>query len=1011
MNGGPAKTKIAILGGGVGALAAAFDLTENDPAGDLYDITVYQVGWRLGGKGAVGWTCPTYPTPGFNTEQVQLEHGLHVWGGFYDNAFDLVQRCYDALGDPAPYRNFLDAFTPVDRCWVMDHGTGRWRRWQLTAPPNRRTPGISRYPPTTNALWSRLLSFVTRASRDRRLTAHLDSAAAVVPFQYSDRSIEFARRAQSIASGAGRAQGVLPWQRMRLLGLVDFATQRLHETYFVPHPAVAGGVAYAPNEEFRRIAIMINIGVALLLGMLDAGVLYRGFDCLDDSEWSEWMSVYGAWDMSLKSGLVTGFYDYIFGYDPFGKRMVAAGTSTRAFLRLVFAYKGSLFYKLNVTMGEFLFAPVYQLLVNRGVKFQFFSRIDRLGLSADKKSIEEIHIGVQAYLMDRNTPYQPLIVTPDGMKSWPNRPDYGQLQNGDAIYQRLVSDGQDLESPWNAWGVVDTQTLSRTNGDFDKVILGISLGALGAICADLCNDSPHWGAMVGEVKTCPTLAAQLWLNKPASDYDWPYPDAIVTAFEQPLNTWGNNSQLIDQEAWPSAKPQQLAYFVGNLFPVDDMPRPNARDPFPVTELQGAVQSVAAWMRNDLPILWPGYNPADLALDPYVRVNVNPSDRYVQCVPGSLERRLAPHGSGYDNLFLAGDWVRIGLNAGCIEQAVLGGRAAARAITGVDMNGQYDGDRNSMDDGMVSPPLAALLANLPDVTRLALAGQGSIDARCIVLFVSIDDVIKKLLPPGLTFGPPQTSAAATRGRFPLPPFPPPLPFPIPIGIFPIVLLSSQQKNVRPGFMPFGGLNYLEFAIVLHNIYTNETNTDYNGPYLYMPRILLNSFPAMMIGTTAYGFRKRLARIHRVEDSFLLRNDEGEVSAQFASASLLGQLADFPALPFVQHILEHPTISETTTGEWKWSYLDYHLESASFQSLSGSIDISQGPIQASIMFSGIVGPGNTGPTTLAPLGFRMITDWDITLPAPAGEHDGVLAAPKRLHAAAITSRLMTRLRGRR
>jgi uncharacterized protein with NAD-binding domain and iron-sulfur cluster len=44
MNGGPAKTKIAILGGGVGALAAAFDLTENDPAGDLYDITVYQVG-------------------------------------------------------------------------------------------------------------------------------------------------------------------------------------------------------------------------------------------------------------------------------------------------------------------------------------------------------------------------------------------------------------------------------------------------------------------------------------------------------------------------------------------------------------------------------------------------------------------------------------------------------------------------------------------------------------------------------------------------------------------------------------------------------------------------------------------------------------------------------------------------------------------------------------------------------------------------------------------------------
>ena len=44
------KSRIAILGGGVGSLAAAFDLTEVDPDGELYDITIYQVGWRLGGK-------------------------------------------------------------------------------------------------------------------------------------------------------------------------------------------------------------------------------------------------------------------------------------------------------------------------------------------------------------------------------------------------------------------------------------------------------------------------------------------------------------------------------------------------------------------------------------------------------------------------------------------------------------------------------------------------------------------------------------------------------------------------------------------------------------------------------------------------------------------------------------------------------------------------------------------------------------------------------------------------
>ena len=49
-----ARRKIAILGGGVAALSAAFELTEQDPLHQLFDITVYTIGWRLGGKGAVG---------------------------------------------------------------------------------------------------------------------------------------------------------------------------------------------------------------------------------------------------------------------------------------------------------------------------------------------------------------------------------------------------------------------------------------------------------------------------------------------------------------------------------------------------------------------------------------------------------------------------------------------------------------------------------------------------------------------------------------------------------------------------------------------------------------------------------------------------------------------------------------------------------------------------------------------------------------------------------------------
>jgi uncharacterized protein with NAD-binding domain and iron-sulfur cluster len=981
------KSKIAILGGGVGALAAAFDLTEVDPDGKLYDITIYQVGWRLGGKGAVGWTCKDYPTPGFEDERVQLEHGLHVWAGFYDNAFDLLQRCYAAHGSyPSSY---LDAFTPVNRCWVMEGGTGAGARWELDVPPNGRIPGISRLAPSSTALWGRLLALVTKASHNEPLRTHVEKAAGRIPLRLSAQTAQFASKARQVADGlANYPMGIGPAQRARFRELVNFATEHLHEEYF-DERQLDGGLA----EDVRRQAIMVNIGIALLLGMLDCKVLVEGFDRIDRWEWSSWMENYGAWTMSLRSGLVRAFYDYVFGFDCKGRPAVGAGTSIRAFLHLLCAYKGSLFYKLNVTMGEFLFAPLYEVLLKRGVKFQFFSRVDKLHLSQDKKNIEQIDIGLQAHLLDQSKSYQPLIDAPGQMKTWPDRPNYAQLKDGDQIYAKLLQDKQDLESPWNCWGVVDTISLRRDKGDFDKVILGIGLGALKDICFDLCNEPTlAWGKMVRKVLTCPTLATQLWVNQPTSSFGWPAENTVITAFASPLNTWGDNSQLVAQELWTTASPASLAYLVGNLLPDDRFPTPGKPDPFPVTQLEKATAQVATWLRDDLPVLWPGFQKAYLALDPYVRVNVNPSDRYVQSVPGSVESRLRPDGSGVDNLYLAGDWVRVGLNAVCIEHAVLGGRAAARAITGVDMNSSYDNDRNWNDDGPVSPPLTALLSNLPDLTRLALAGVGRVEARCIVHYVS-PAVIEAMLPPGLTLNLPKTQ----------------------LEKLPICLVFSAQRNVRPGFVPFGGIGYLEFSIVLHDVYNQDTNDDYNGPFVYMPRILLNSFAPAAIGVKAYGFSKRLARMRHVGDSFNIRNSEGEISARFEDASLLGQICDFPALSIVRRILDQPVISETSEGGWIVSYFDYHLDQAGFQSLKGLCSINQGPYSEEIEFIGVPGRSTSGVAAAnvasQSLGFRMVTNWDITLPMRVGEHDGLLPTPKRMHAAATTNRLLARLRGRR
>ena len=78
--------KIAVLGGGMGSLTSVFKLTSDPEWQSKYEITVYQMGWRLGGKGASGRN-------GSIGERIE-EHGLHLWFGFYDNAFNLIQQVY-----------------------------------------------------------------------------------------------------------------------------------------------------------------------------------------------------------------------------------------------------------------------------------------------------------------------------------------------------------------------------------------------------------------------------------------------------------------------------------------------------------------------------------------------------------------------------------------------------------------------------------------------------------------------------------------------------------------------------------------------------------------------------------------------------------------------------------------------------------------------------------------------------------------------------------------------------
>ena len=65
---------------------------------------------------------------------------------------------------------------------------------------------------------------------------------------------------------------------------------------------------------------------------------------------------------------------------------------------------------------------------------------------------------------------------------------------------------------------------------------------------------------------------------------------------------------------------------------------------------------------------------------YWTANVNPTDRYVLALPGTLKHRISPLDNTYDNMTIAGDWTDCGFNEGCVEAAVMSGRLAAHAIS-------------------------------------------------------------------------------------------------------------------------------------------------------------------------------------------------------------------------------------------------------------------------------------------------------------------------------------------
>jgi uncharacterized protein with NAD-binding domain and iron-sulfur cluster len=698
--------KVAIIGGGCASVSAAFELSRPEHQGK-YAVTIYQVGWRLGGKGA------SARGPAGRIE----EHGIHLWMGFYENAFRLMRECYAELGRDAktcPIADWRDAFVPVPLIGVTNVSPdGTWRIWKAVLPPNEGQPGD---PFKDGERWS-VVDYM------RRSIELLVNLIRTIPMQdpgtARDQRASEASTSSPQAGVASAISRLMQYGEMATLGGLIQALELLK--------LVTGSIGAYPENlvlsfldgigtNARRILEkrlehdiptawvwqVIDLTLATLRGSLRSGLMTdpRGFDAIDDYDCREWLLVNGASEKSVDSGFLRALYDLVFAYEDGqpSRPKHSAGVALRCMVRSFFTYRGAFFWRMMGGMGDVVFAPFYEVLKRRGVRFEFFHRLENVTpgdlTEGDTPHIAALEFDVQA-LVKGAAEYQPLVDV-RGLPGWPSTPDYGQLVDG----ERFESDQWDFESHWDR-RKVRTKML-RVGEDFDLVVLGVGIGAIPHICRDIMARDPRWRAMVDHVKTVATQAFQLWMSVDMKELGWADPPIVVSGFVEPFDSWGDMRRVLPLESW-SRLPRALAYFCNALPDVDDV-SDRARQEYPSLRREEVRRNAIHFLNNQVAHLWPeamrgpGEFRWDILVDPnhsggevsgqegesrftsqFWTANVNPSDRYSQSLPGSSIYRISPLDCTFDNLTIAGDWTDCGLNAGCVEAAVMSGRLAAHAI--------------------------------------------------------------------------------------------------------------------------------------------------------------------------------------------------------------------------------------------------------------------------------------------------------------------------------------------
>lgn len=737
---GDTRRKVAILGAGPAGLAAAFALSRTEELRARFAVTVYQMGWRAGGKSATGRAMDQ----GWRIEQ----NGSHYLFGCYGNSFEMVREAYEVLEQHGVdgFGEYRTSFVP--RTLIVateDAGAGKWVPWAAFLPESPAWPDRGgKYPPPSHFVFvglQLLLAFVLGLfidTKDRARSASVVSRLfPLSPFH----DTRWARAARALALAAAWVIDGPLWLAARALhglgrvlfwllpGLVQAAARRAAFQ-------VAGGACRAvralarcldpirwcgqrargwgPIARVHRLRVMVELGATLLLGVLRDRLWEAGrHEAIDGLDFREWLRKHGASngpDGAVSSALVKVWYDAVVAYEDGEphKPRISAPVTVHALFRALATYKGAFAYQMTHEIGDCFIAPIVRALQLRGVRFEFFHRVRDVvpGEGEDANLVQEIVVDEQ--IPEERRRKHRLFVTmdpalgpggnasgpADSRKVWPNRPVFEDEEPGGLP----PGGGGDVPEPpldsYYSQESVERRRLVR-GVDFHDVVFALPSGVVDDFAG--LRDRPGWAEMRRHLKSTASQSMRLWLTKPLAELGWTGLEPILSGFAYPFSTWEDNSQNCGSELFGGPQPPQaIATFFGPLR--TGAVRGTGTAPlFEHTAHERAGAEALRFYVDHVPAIWralqasPGAKFEVLVAAPdargqdrfkaqYCRANVGPLEEYVLALPGTLQHRLRPDESGFRNMSVAGEWTRNGFEVGCVEGAIISGLAAAQALS-------------------------------------------------------------------------------------------------------------------------------------------------------------------------------------------------------------------------------------------------------------------------------------------------------------------------------------------